>query len=184
MKAIDAYMHLRNISDRAFSIAVASSFESFGRGSRLGLPIQVLGADQIAIGSGVLIGPGSMLAVHMPQARIEIGDGTDMTGYCVLSAVSHVRVGRNVLFGRNVHVADHRHGFSTPDVPVRLQPLEDPRPVSIEDGAWLGQNVMILPGVTIGAGAVVGANSVVREAVPPRSVAAGMPARVIRMLDG
>jgi acetyltransferase-like isoleucine patch superfamily enzyme len=55
--------------------------------------------------------------------------------------------------------------------------------VNIEDGSWLGQNVVVLPGVTIGAGAVVAANSVVREDVPPGSVAAGAPARVVRMLD-
>jgi carbonic anhydrase/acetyltransferase-like protein (isoleucine patch superfamily) len=183
MKAINVYTILRDRRDHFFTRALGSSFESFGTGNHLALPIQVEGAERIAIGSGIFIGPGSWLVAGEPPARLEIGDGTGMSGYCVLSAVVHVRVGRNVLFGRNVHVADHRHGMALPGIPVRQQSLEDRRPVNIEDGSWLGQNVVILPGVTIGAGAVVGANSVVREDIPPRSVAAGAPARVVRMLD-
>ncbi len=54
--------------------------------------------------------------------------------------------------------------------------------MKVEDGAWLGQNVVLLPGVTVGRGAVVGANSVIRQDVPPRSVVAGTPGRVIRRL--
>jgi acetyltransferase-like isoleucine patch superfamily enzyme len=182
MKAIDIYSLLRDRRDRLFTRAVASSFDSFGKGSHLALPVRVEGAGQIAIGSRVFVGPGSWLVAGEPGARLEIGDGTGMSGYCVLSAMVHVRVGENVLFGRNVHVADHRHGIGLPDVPVRHQPLEDRRPVNIGDSSWLGQNVVILPGVTIGAGAVVGANSVVRDDVPPRSIAAGSPARVVRTL--
>jgi acetyltransferase-like isoleucine patch superfamily enzyme len=183
MKAIDLYTLLRDRRDALFTRAVTSSFAQLGTGSHIALPIQVEGAERISIGSGVFIGPGSWLVAGEPGALLEIGDGTGMSGYCVLSAIEHVRVGRNVLFGRNVHVADHRHGITARGVPVRQQPLEDRRPVTIEDGCWLGQNVVVLPGVTVGAGAVVGANSVVREDVPPRSVAAGTPARVVRTLD-
>ena len=182
MKAIDIYTLLRDRRDKLFSLAVASSFDSFGTGTHLALPIQVQGAGQIAIGKDVFIGPGSWLAAVEPGARLEIGDGTGMSGYCVLSAALSVHVGRDVLFGRNVHVADHRHGIGSPGVPVRQQPLEDRRPVSIGDGSWLGQNVVVLPGVTIGEGAVVGANAVVRADVPPHAVAVGAPARVVRML--
>jgi acetyltransferase-like isoleucine patch superfamily enzyme len=130
----------------------------------------------------VYVGPGSWLLAIGPGSRLHIGDGTGMSGYCVLSAALEVNVGHDVLMGRNVHVADHRHGIGTSGMPIRNQPLEDTRPVSIGDGCWLGQNVVVLPGVTIGAGAVVGANSVVRDDVPPGTVAAGAPARVVREL--
>ncbi len=183
MKAINVYTVLRNRRDRLFSRLVSGSFERFGAGSHLSLPIQVQGAERIAIGSRVYVGPGSWLLTSDPDGRLEIGDGTGMSGSCVLSAAVSVRVGRDVLFGRNVHVADHRHGFGAYGEAVRTQPLEDLRPVAIGDGSWLGQNVVVLPGVTIGAGAVIGANSVVREDVPARSVAAGAPARVVRGLD-
>jgi acetyltransferase-like isoleucine patch superfamily enzyme len=99
-----------------------------------------------------------------------------------VSAVEHVRIGRSVLLGRNVYIADHNHGISDPDLPILAQELEGVRPVSIGDGAWLGQHSVILPGVTIGAGAVVGANSVVLHDVPARTVAVGAPALVVREL--
>lgn len=182
MNAVDLYTRLKDRRDRLFTRVIASSFESFGRGSHLALPIQVHGAAQMVIGDDVFIGPGSWLFVGEPGARLEIGDGTGMSGLCVVSAVLSVRVGRHVLFGRNVHVADHRHGIGAPGTPVRQQPLEDRRPVEIGDGSWLGQNVVVLPGVTIGEGAVIGANSVVRTDVPPHTVAVGAPARVVRAL--
>jgi acetyltransferase-like isoleucine patch superfamily enzyme len=56
-------------------------------------------------------------------------------------------------------------------------------PVTIEDGAWLGQNAVILTGVTVGRGAVVGANSLVLEDVPQWTLAVGAPAKVVRQLD-
>ena len=56
-------------------------------------------------------------------------------------------------------------------------------PVVIEDGAWLGENVVVCPGVRIGKGAVIGANSVVLRDVPARSLAVGAPATVVREID-
>lgn len=179
--AVGLYTRGRGVRDRLFSRMAASSFERFGRGSHLSLPIQIEGAKQIAVGSGVFIGPGCWLLALEPEASLEIGDATGISGYCVLSAAVEVRLGRSVLLARNVHVADHRHGISMAGMPIIDQPLEDRRPVSIEDGSWLGQNVVVLPGVTIGAGAVVAANSVVRDDVPPGAVVAGAPARVVRM---
>lgn len=182
MTALSAYQFLRDRRDRLFSLAVASSFAAFGKRSRLALPTQIEGADKITIGNNVNIGPGSWLLCVRPNARLEIGDGSSLSGLCVLSAAVQVSLGSKVLLGRNVHIADHRHGLGSTELPIIDQPLEDLRPVSIGDGAWLGQNVVVLPGVSIGAGAVVGANSVVREDVPARAVAVGVPARVVREL--
>jgi acetyltransferase-like isoleucine patch superfamily enzyme len=188
MNAASAYNLLRETRDRGFSLAMRSSFERLGPRSRLSLPIQLVGAERIAIGSRVYLGPGCWLLTHdheperRPAGRLQVGDGTSIAGHCVLSAAVDVRVGRSVLFARNVYVADHRHGFERADLPVLDQPLGDLRAVAIEDGAWLGQNVVILPGVTVGRGAVVGANAVVRDDVPARCVAVGAPARVVRRL--
>ncbi len=184
MRGADAHSLYRRARDRAFSLATRSSFESFGPRSRLSLPIQLEGTRRIAIGSHVYLGPGCWLLTHEPGGRLEIGDGTSIAGYCVFSAATSIRVGRKVLFARNVYVADHRHGFEGREVAVIDQEIADLRPVVIEDGAWVGQNVVILPGVTIGWGAVVGAGAVVRDDVPPRSLAVGAPARVVRELDG
>jgi acetyltransferase-like isoleucine patch superfamily enzyme len=183
MNGVGAHRLYREVRDRAFSLAVRSSFESFGPRSRLSLPIQLEGTERVALGDHVYLGPGCWLLTHEPGGRIEIGDGTSIAGYSVLSAAASVRIGRKVLFARNVYIADHRHGFEREDIAVLDQEICDLRPVVVEDGAWLGQNVVLLPGVTVGRGAVVGAGSVVREDVPPRCLAAGVPARVVRELE-
>jgi len=184
MNAASAYKLLRDTRDRAFSLAMRSSFASLGARTRLSLPIQLVGAERITIGSRVYFGPGCWLLTHEPEGRLEVGNDTSIAGYCVLSAAANVRIGHSVLFARNVYIADHRHGFELDETPIIDQPVQEIRPVVVEDGAWLGQNVVLLPGVTVGRGAVVGANSVIREDVPPRSVVAGAPGRVVRRLSG
>jgi acetyltransferase-like isoleucine patch superfamily enzyme len=173
----------RRVRDRAFTLGVRSSFASLGPHTRLSLPVQLEGTRRIAVGRHVYLGPGCWLLTHGPAGHLAIGDGTSIAGYCVLSAAADVRIGRKVLLARNVYIADHRHGFERVDLPVLDQEIADVRPILVEDGAWLGQNVVVLPGVTIGRGAVVGAGSVVREDIPPRCIAVGAPARVVRELD-
>ncbi len=183
MNGIDLYCHLRNLRNLLFSRAMRRSFMAFGPQSIIEMPLLVHGSRRISIGRGVFVGADSWLHTRGPHALLEIGDGTSMSGHCVLSAVEHVRLGRSVLLGRNVYIADHNHGTAARDVPILEQELESIGPVVVEDNAWLGQHSVILPGVTIGRGAVVGANSVVLHDVPPRTVAVGAPARVVRRLD-
>jgi acetyltransferase-like isoleucine patch superfamily enzyme len=182
-KWLASYQRMQQARNYWFSKAVASSFLSFGHESIIDLPVTVHGASRISIGERVYIGPNSWLFTQGDQALLEIGDGTRMSGLCVLSAVSSVRLGRSVLLGRNVYIADSNHGTSDPQTPIADQPLEAIAPVVIDNGAWLGQNTVILSGVSIGAGAVIGANSVVLDDVPPRAVAVGAPAKVVRHLD-
>jgi lipopolysaccharide O-acetyltransferase len=168
---------------RSFSLLAAGAFADFGRGSVLEPPVRLEGQGRIAVGRNVFVGPGSCLQAldeGRSEVALEIGDGTNIAGTCVLSAVEHVRLGRGVLLARNVYVADHAHAFEDTSQAVLDQGVTDVRPVEICDGAWLGQNVVVCPGVRIGRGAVVGANSVVRDDVPDFAVAVGAPARVVR----
>ncbi len=103
-----------------------------------------------------------------------------MAGSCVISAVRGVVIEEDVLFARNVYVSDHIHKYEDRDKPILDQGVDKIAPVLIQRGAWLGQNVVICPGVTIGRGAVVGANSVVNRDVPDYALAVGAPARVIK----
>ena len=98
----------------------------------------------------------------------------------MLSAASPIRLGRKVLLARNVYISDHIHAYEDATTAVLDQGVTRVEPVEIEDGAWLGQNVVVCPGVRIGRGAVVGANSVVLDDVPAFSLAVGTPARVVR----
>jgi acetyltransferase-like isoleucine patch superfamily enzyme len=115
--------------------------------------------------------------------RIVVGDGTTMEGYCSISAAESVEIGSSVLFGANVSVRDHDHGFQETDVHRGNQPLTV-LPVRIGDFAWLGQNVVVTKGAAIGRGAVVGANAVVTGVIPDGAIVAGVPARQIGWADG
>lgn len=184
MNGLGLLLLMQRARDAAFSWIASSGFASFGARSRILLPFRVGNADRIAIGSDVLIGPGSWLIVPRldePGPVIVIGDRVRMNETSI-SAVRSVVIEDGVAMARGVYISDHTHGFDAPDTFIRDQPLARVAPVRICRGAWLGQNAVIMPGVTIGAGAVVGANSVVREDVPPRCVVAGAPARLIRQL--
>lgn len=167
---------------KAFSLLARGAFASFGRQTVLQPPIRLSGESRIAVGSGVFVGPGSWLQVLGPGSGValEIGDGTSIVGNCVLSAARSIRLGRSVLIARNVYIADHSHAYEDATRPVLAQGITKVEPVEIGDGAWLGENVVVCPGVRIGRGAVVGANSVVLDDVPDHAVAVGAPARVVR----
>lgn len=167
---------------KGFSVLSSGAFASFGRHSVLQPPVRLAREHRIAIGSGVFVGAGSWLQVleEGDGVALEVGDGTSIAGNCVLSAARSVRLGRKVLLARNVYISDHIHAYGDTGRAVLEQGVEQIREVVVEDGAWLGQNVVVCPGVTIGRGAVVGANSVVLEEVPAHSLAVGAPARVVR----
>ncbi len=180
--ATGGYRTLVRVRDRLFTLGARRAFAAFGPRSVVQLPVRLSGEGAIAVGRDVFIGAGSWIQVLDPEsgAEIVIGDGTSIAGYCVLSSARSIRIGRKVLFARNVYVADHGHSFEALGTAVLDQGLRDVRAVEIGDGAWLGQNVFVGPGVTIGRGAVVGANSVVLADVPDHSIAVGAPARVVR----
>lgn len=184
MNTLDAFTGMQRLRDLTFSVLAGPSFAHFGRGSRILLPTRLSGARHISIGDRVLIGAGSWLTVpqqHAAGPNIVIGDRVRMNTTSV-SAVERVEIEAGVGIARGCYISDHSHGFADPSMPIRDQPLGRVAPVLIRRGAWLGQNCVVLPGVTIGRGSVVGANSVVRSDVPDRTVVAGAPARVIREL--
>ncbi|MBQ9641915.1 MAG: acyltransferase [Bacteroidaceae bacterium] len=108
-----------------------------------------------------------------------IGDDSHLT------CINEIRIGNNVRMGRKIFITDNAHGASDPallDIRPNLRPMVSKGPVIIEDNAWIGEMVCIMPGVTIGRGAIIGANAVVTKDVPPYSLVGGNPARVIKQL--
>lgn len=172
---------------RIYSILVSRCFLEFGSQTTLTPPLRLGNPQFISIGSDVFLGANCWLQT-LPRdglpPRLSIGEGTRISGDCVLSATEEIVIEPEVLMARNVYIADHRHAFSDTRKAVRHQGIEGIAPVRVRQGAWLGQNVVVLPGVTIGRGSVVGANSVVREDVPDWSLAVGAPARVVRCFAG
>jgi acetyltransferase-like isoleucine patch superfamily enzyme len=91
-----------------------------------------------------------------------------------------VTIGKRCLIAGNCQIIDaNGHDLSFPGVEQRLDIEGLSAPIVIEDDVWLGTNTVVLPGVTIGRGAVIGANSVVSSNIPPMVVARGNPAEVV-----
>jgi maltose O-acetyltransferase len=107
--------------------------------------------------------------------RIEIGDRTFLNYGVSISAHQLVRIGQRCLLGAYVMILDNNWH----DIIDRTR-TPPSQPVVLEDNVWLGNRVIVLPGVTIGHDAVVGAGAVVVKDIPPRSVAVGNPARVVK----
>jgi acetyltransferase-like isoleucine patch superfamily enzyme len=120
------------------------------------------------------------LFADWPGAEIRIGDNSRLNGVCVHAGRS-ISIGRNCLIAANCHIIDGSgHDLSFPDVENRVNTSGAFKPVVIEDDVWIGANTMVLPGVTIGRGSVISANSVVNRSVPALVVAGGNPAVVIK----
>lgn len=131
---------------------------------------------------------------------LSIGDGTCIEARCTLlsrggslsigencylnknvrigSDGGEVRIGDNVMMGPNIVIDPSTHGHDRTDIPMRDQPLLHGS-IEIGDDVWLGANSVVLRGVRIGKGCIVGAGAVVTRDLPPMSIAAGVPARVI-----
>lgn len=93
-----------------------------------------------------------------------------------------ITIADDVLLGSGVQIYVHNHRFDDPNLPIIDQGYYPSYPVTIESGSWIGAGAVILPGVTVGRKAVVGAGSIVTRDVPPFTLVAGNPARVIRAI--
>lgn len=112
-----------------------------------------------------------------PGGLLEIGDNVFFNQGVNVFAASSVRI------GSRVRLADHATVYDTDFHPVRPDAPTRVAPVVIEDNVWIGRAAIVLPGVTVGRHSVVAAGAVVVDDVPPRSVVAGNPARVVSTFD-
>jgi acetyltransferase-like isoleucine patch superfamily enzyme len=140
-------------------------FAHFGEGAEFRPGAFAVACSNIRLGRRVVIRPSCMLFSDPRKGA----DGIDIEDDVMLGSAVHI------------YVANHRFDdLSRPAIDQGHQPA---RGVTIRKGAWVGAGAIVLPGVEVGANAVVGAGSVVTRSVPPAVVAAGNPARVIRVID-
>jgi acetyltransferase-like isoleucine patch superfamily enzyme len=173
------------IRTRLFTILLSTQFKEIGAGSSIAPPFRCFGLSEISLGAGVVIHRDCWIQViggHGDEVspKIIIKSHACIGMGATISAARQVVIGEYALLARNVYISDHAHAFQSADVPVMHQGITGIAPVSIGRSTWLGQNVVVLPGVTIGEHCVVGANSVVNSSVPDFSVAVGAPARVVK----
>lgn len=165
-------------------------FGRFGAGSVICFPPNTLFNERyIHIGAGTMFGPQITLSAGMVPGQQMVSDPVISVGdRCLFGKgsgiVGHLRIviGDDVWTGHHVYITDQNHGYDDLSVPISMQVMPE-RPVSIGDGSWLGHGTVVLPGATIGRHVVIGANSVVTGHIPDYSVAAGVPARVIKTID-
>ena len=159
------------------------SYFNFHKGITILNPKCLIVGKGVGIGSGTFIGPVTSYAGEFYSPLIVIGEGTWVGKNCSIASIDRVEIGRNVLFAGCVHITDHSHGFDDINMPIAPQKLMSKGPVVIEDDCWLGFSCEILSGVHVGKHSIIAARAVVTKDVPPYSVVAGNPARIIKQYN-
>ena len=164
---------------------ISGAFAEFGRSSRVMPPFHFDNLAQVRLGRSVRINPDCwILTVRRPgddgSVKLDIGSNSGIGMGATISAAKSVVLGDHVLLARNVYISDHGHAYADISRSVMDQGISSPAPVRIGRRSWLGQNVVVLPGVTIGEHCIIGANSVVNSSIPDFSLAVGAPARVVK----
>ena len=134
---------------------------------------------RLEIGEGTLFEPNVWITMS-GRGRVRVGAGTFLNIGVMVAALDLVEIGDHCMLANGCFVSDSNHRFDDPEKPIAWQGFSSKGPTRIGDNVWLGVNVVVTSGVTIGERSVVGANSVVTHDIPAFSVAAGVPARVIR----
>jgi len=165
------------------------------------LPRKIFNPQKIFLGNNVFFGPGSFLnpmteyptkwmrdtsekqEIQKFDPNILIGNNVTATSGLQVTAYDKVIIEDDVMFATNIHINDGSHGYENADIPFKYQKIFKISPITIKEGSWIGQNVVILSGVTIGDTCIIGANSVVTKNIPNKSIAVGNPAKVIKSLD-
>lgn len=170
----------------AFSFVITRLFYSPARLIRL--PFDVRGRRYIRWGKNFTTGFGCRIEAESEHGEVvlKIGDNVQINDYVHITAMSKVVIGNDVLMASKIYISDCTHGSysgdaedSDPSVAPASRPISR-KSVVIGDRVWLGEHVSVLPGTTIGAGSIIGANSVVTKDIPENVIAVGVPARPIK----
>lgn len=164
-------------------------FRKFGNESIIKYPWRIWNKNRIEIGKNVFIAENSFLAVSKSfkdqkfSPILKFGDNVSVGSNLFVSCIDNITIESGVILSDRVFISDHAHEYENITIPIKNQPLKKEGAVLIKSGAFVGVNAVIMPGVTIGKNSVIGASSVVSHSVPNYSVAAGIPAKLIKKYD-
>lgn len=162
--------------DGSFTI---SQFKKIGSNVIFEKDVLVFHPENIILGSNIYIGHQAILKGYHNN-DLEIGDGTWIGQQCFFHSAGGLIIGRNVGIGPGVKIITSLHGEEGVNIPILHSKLAF-QPVVVDDDADIGVGAIVLPGVSIGKGAQVGAGAVVTKDVPPYHVVAGVPAKTIKI---
>ena len=176
------------IVDRIYTGYISNRFVHLGQSIFQWHAHTLCGCEYISIGNGNTFEKGIQLSArktgtNVPQ--ITIGNGCLIRSGAHITAVNSITIGDGLLTGNNVLISDNTHGDINKDniiLPPRKRLVTTKGAVTIGNNVWLGNNVCVLSGVTLGDGVIVGANSVVTHNMPPYTVVAGIPAKIIKAI--
>ena len=155
---------------------------AFARWPVHGNVLEAFREGRLEVGEHTLLEPHVWITAP-GKARVRIGSGTILNIAVMVASHELVEIGDHCMFANGCFVSDASHRFDDPDKPVPWQGFTSKGPTRVGDNVWCGANVVITSGVTVGERCVIGANSVVTSDLPPLSIAAGAPARLLRQVS-
>lgn len=144
--------------------------------------LEALEDGRLSIGANTLLEPRCWLTIA-DGGRLTIGEGCFLNLHTMVAAQNEVTIGDHTMFANHCFVSDASHRFDDPELPVPWQGFTSKGPTRIGSNCWFGVGCVVTSGVTVGDRCVIGANSVVTRDIPPHSIAAGAPAKVIRPIE-
>jgi acetyltransferase-like isoleucine patch superfamily enzyme len=139
---------------------------------------KIILGNRVTIGKYAIIRPGNLYGGELGEG-LRVGDHSNIGPFCYIGCSGLISIGKNVMISPRVSIYAENHVFDSTEDTIKSQGVKR-KTVVIEDDCWIAANSIILAGVTIGKGSVVAAGSVVSKDVPPYSVVAGVPARIIK----
>jgi acetyltransferase-like isoleucine patch superfamily enzyme len=170
------YQRSRRPWNRAMLHVELAKRQAFARGPMHGNALEMLRDGRLEIGPHAYFEPG--VWITSDTGRISIGAGSFLNLNVMVAAVARVEIGEHCMLANGCLLTDGNHRFDDLDKPVPWQGFTTKGPVVLGDNVWLGANVVVTSGVTIGRRSVIGANSVVTTDIPEFSIAGGAPATV------
>ena len=183
MNLFKAFKEIFSFSKRffvSFAIKLKYSFSLFISGSYIPFSVSIHSSEKskLILGKGSRIGKNSIIS-FLKMSELLIGDNTFIGHY------ANIRVSKKIIIGKDCRIAQFvsfigdNHNFDRTDIPGYLQGVI-PENIIIEDDVWIGTQVVILTGITIGKSSIIGAGSIVTKSVPPYSICVGNPAKIIK----
>ena len=170
----------------AWSVLITKIF--FGEARIIRQPTRIRGYSNMSIGQRFTTGQYCRIEAADGVGggpTLVIGNDVQINDKCHIAALKNIFIGDNVLIASNVFISDHDHGDTSPEN-LKKPPVHRPliiNPVIIGKNVWIGENAIVLKGVVIGESSIVAAGAVVTRSVPPFSVVAGVPARLIKKVN-